>query len=114
MLKGRGFLQPGVVVIHGVALGETDLKEMKDHGVGLVWSPRSNVELYGATANVAAAKRLGVRMALAPDWSPTGSSGMLDELRYASVWNYHTEPKDRLFSDSELVQMATSAAAELA
>jgi len=114
MLKARGFLQPGVVVIHGVALGEADLKEMKDHGVGLVWSLRSNVELYGATANVAAAKRLGVKMALAPDWSPTGSSGMLDELRYVGVWTYKTKPDEQLFSDSELVQMATNVAAELA
>lgn len=114
MLKGRGFLQRGVVVIHGVALSESDFKDMKDNGVGLVWSPRSNIELHGATANAAAAKRVGVRIALAPDWSPTGSSGMLDELRYAGVWNYHTDPKDQLFSDSELVQMATSVAAELA
>jgi len=114
MLKGRGFLQPGVVVIHGVALKEADLKEMKDHGVGLVWSPRSNMELYGETANVAAAKRLGVKMALAPDWSPTGSSGMLEELEAAALWNYRTDPKQQLFSDKELVQMATSGAAELA
>jgi 5-methylthioadenosine/S-adenosylhomocysteine deaminase len=114
MLKGRGFLQRGVVVIHGVALSEADFNDMKKNGVGLVWSPRSNVELYGATANVAAAKRLGVKMALAPDWSPTGSSGMLDELRYAGIWNYKANPKDEVFSDSDLVKMATSAAAELA
>jgi len=114
MLKGRGFLHSGVVVIHGVALGEADLKEMKDNSMGLVWSPRSNVELYDATANVVAAKRLGIKMALAPDWSPTGSSGMLDELRYAAVWNYRSKQEDQLFQESELVQMATGVAAELA
>ena len=114
MLKGRGFLRPGVVVIHGVALSEADLREMKDHGVGFVWSPRSNIELYGATANVAFVKQLGMEMAIAPDWSPTGSDGMLEELQYASIWSYKTKANDQLFSSSELVQMATSNAADLA
>jgi 5-methylthioadenosine/S-adenosylhomocysteine deaminase len=112
MLKARGLLLPGVVLIHAVAMGEPELKEMKEHGVGLVWSLRSNLELYGGTANVAVAKRLGVKMALAPDWSPTGSSGMLEELRYDAIWN-DANP-NRIFSDNELIQMATSSAADLA
>lgn len=114
VLRGRGLLQPGVVVIHGVALSEADLREMKDHSLGFVWSPRSNIELYGSTANVALVKQLGIKIAIAPDWSPTGSSGMLDELRYASIWDYKTKATDELFSSSELIQMATSSAAELA
>ena len=71
MLKGRGLLRPGVSLIHGVAITPERFREMAANGVGLIWSPRSNVELYGDTANVAAAKAAGVKMALAPDWSPT-------------------------------------------
>ena len=76
MLKGRGLLRPGVSLIHGVAITPEGFAEMAAAGVGLIWSPRSNVELYGDTANVAAAKAAGVQIALAPDWSPTGSDGL--------------------------------------
>ena len=86
ILKARGLLLSGVSLIHGVALHSEQFEEMARLGVGLVWSPRSNFELYGATADVAAAKRAGVTIALAPDWSPTGSDGLLQELSYASTW----------------------------
>ena len=111
MLKGRGLLRPGVSLIHGVAITPEGFTEMAAKGVGLVWSPRSNVELYGDTANVAAAKAAGVHIALAPDWSPTGSVGLLGELNYACMWNQaQVSPP---FTEKDLVLMATTNAAEL-
>jgi hypothetical protein len=111
ILKARGLLLPGVTLIHGVALHEEQFGEMAKLGVGLVWSPRSNFELYGATADVAAAKRAGVRIAIAPDWSPTGSDGMLEELAYAAALEASLPAP--VFSDAELVRMATSVPAAL-
>jgi 5-methylthioadenosine/S-adenosylhomocysteine deaminase len=111
ILKARGLLLPGVTLIHGVALHEAQFDEMARLGVGLVWSPRSNFELYGATADVAAAKRAGVRIAIAPDWSPTGSDGMLEELAYAGA--LEASLPSPVFSDAELVRMATSVPAGL-
>jgi len=105
MLKGRGLLLPGVSLIHGVALKPENFAEMKSAGVGFVWSPRSNIELYGGTANIAAALQNGVTTALAPDWSPTGSDGVLGELQYAATWNAaQTTP---LLTDHQLFDMAT-------
>jgi len=112
MLQARGLLVPGVSIIHGVALSPANFAEMAKTGVGLVWSPRSNFELYGSTADVAAAKAAGVKMAIAPDWSPTGSDGMLQELKYAAVWNATQSPAP--FTDRELFEMATANAAQLA
>jgi hypothetical protein len=112
MLKARGLLVPGVSIIHGVALSPANFADMAKAGVGLVWSPRSNFELYGSTADVAAAKAAGVEMAIAPDWSPTGSDGMLQELKYAAVWNATQSPPP--FTDRELFEMATANAAQLA
>jgi 5-methylthioadenosine/S-adenosylhomocysteine deaminase len=111
ILKARGLLLPGVTLIHGVALHEEQFAEMARLGVGLVWSPRSNFELYGATADVAAARRMGVRIALAPDWSPTGSDGMLEELSYAAA--LEASLPTPVFSDEELVRMATAVPAAL-
>jgi hypothetical protein len=85
---------------------------MAHNGVGLIWSPRSNISLYGVTANVAEAKAAGVTMAIAPDWSPSGSNGMSEELRYAWEWIQHQRAP--LFSAEELVAMATSKPAQLA
>ncbi len=111
-LQGRGLLKPGVSLIHATALAPQNFAAMAKAGVGLIWSPRSNIELYGDTTNVAAAKAANVVMALAPDWSPTGSVGLLGELNYASVWN-QTQPAS-IFSDRELVSMATANPAMLA
>lgn len=49
MLKSRGLLIPGVSIIHGVALQRNGFDEMANASVGFVWSPRSNLELYGDT-----------------------------------------------------------------
>jgi cytosine/adenosine deaminase-related metal-dependent hydrolase len=84
---------------------------MAAHNVNLIWSPRSNLELYGSTADVAAAKNAHVKIALSPDWSPTGSDGLLAELNYAAAWNDTQTP--HLFTDRELVAMATSTPADL-
>ena len=111
MLKARGLLLPGVALIHGVALKPANFTEMASHDVGLIWSPRSNLELYGSTADVAAAKSAKVRIALAPDWSPTGSDGLLAELNYAAAWNEAQTPQP--FTDRELVEMATAIPAQL-
>jgi hypothetical protein len=112
MLVAHGFLRPGVSVVHGVALSAPQFQEMAAHGVGLVWSPRSNFELYGSTADVSSAKKSGVVIALAPDWSPSGSSGMLEELKYASAWNARQHPK--VFEDADFLKMATIYPAQLA
>jgi 5-methylthioadenosine/S-adenosylhomocysteine deaminase len=90
----------GLNIIHGTALRDADFVAMKKSNVGLIWSPRSNDELYGATTNMLSARIAGVDVAIAPDWSPSGSAGMLQELGYASR-RYDT------FSSSDLVDMAT-------
>lgn len=112
MFVAQGFLRPGVSIIHGVALATPQFQDMAAHGVGLIWSPRSNFELYGTTTDVAAAKSAGVIMAISPDWSPSGSSGMLEELKYAEAWNARQNP--RVFEDADLVKMATIYPSQLA
>lgn len=111
-LRDQGLLTSKGVVIHGTALRAGDFALMAATGTALVWSPRSNVELYGQTTDVAAARAAGVEIALAPDWSPTGSASLLAELSYAAQWN--EEQLSGLFSDRELVEMATAVPAHIA
>jgi 5-methylthioadenosine/S-adenosylhomocysteine deaminase len=111
-LKGAGLLGPHTAIIHGVALGADQFKEMASKGAALVWSPRSNFELYGFTADIANAKKENVTIALAPDWSPTGSTNSLAELRYAKQVSH--EKLGDIFSDQELFEMSTSTPARIA
>jgi 5-methylthioadenosine/S-adenosylhomocysteine deaminase len=111
-LKGTGLLGAHTAIIHGVALGPDQFKEMATSGTALVWSPRSNFELYGFTADVVSARKANVSIALAPDWSPTGSPNSLAELRYAKQVN--REKLADYFSDKDLFEMSTSIPARIA
>jgi hypothetical protein len=111
IFKQLGFMRQGVSIIHGVAIPAAGFAEMAKAGVGFVWSPHSNIELYGETADAAAAREAGVTMAIAPDWSPTGSVGTLDELQYAAIWNNTQTPVP--FTDRELVAMAAENPAKM-
>ncbi|MBI2750077.1 MAG: amidohydrolase family protein [Burkholderiales bacterium] len=109
-IKDSNLLGPELIAIHGVGLTQPQLLEMAAVGAKLVWSPLSNFMLYGQTANVAAAKRAGLSISLAPDWAPSGSKSSLGELKVADLVNKHA--LKNLFSDRELVDMVTRKPAE--
>lgn len=83
-LVNAGLLGPATVIIHGTALEEPELRQMADAGASLVWSPQSNLRLYGATTNVALALSLGIGVGLGADWLPSGSLSLLDEVQVAA------------------------------
>lgn len=111
-LEKLGWLTARTAVIHGVALTRADFAKMRAAGSTLVWSPRSNMELYKETANVADAAAEKVNIALAPDWSPTGSTNMLAELKFAKQVN--DSQFKSLFTAKQLFEMATMVPARTA
>jgi cytosine/adenosine deaminase-related metal-dependent hydrolase len=106
---GTWALTDSLTGIHSAALEREDFDVLAEHGCSIVWSPFSNLLLYGGTADVAAARAAGVRLTLGPDWSPSGSKSLLGELKVARAWS---DRNGGLFSDRELVRMATRNAAE--
>ena len=96
--------------IHSAALREAELELLRVGGAAIVWSPTSNLLLYGTTADVATAKAKGLRIGLGPDWSPSGSKNLLGELKTARLYSRHN---GNLFSDEDLVALATRDAAEI-
>lgn len=100
-------IRPSLAGIHCVALTRTDFDFMAEHGASMVWSPLSNLLLYGKTADVAEAKRAGVRIGIGSDWAPSGSKNLLAELKVARAH----DPGADVFSDRELVALATRNAA---
>lgn len=107
-----GLLGPQTVIVHGTALGQTELDIVKASGASLVWSPRSNMELYGETTAIAGVLDRGIDVALAPDWSVTGSNTLLDELRYAAAYSA-AHLRGRLTARM-LIDMVTEAPARIA
>lgn len=69
-------LHANVAVLHGIGLDRSQLAELARRKVSLVWSPRSNLALYGKTLDLAAATELGINLALGTDWLPSGSMTM--------------------------------------
>jgi len=112
ILEAHGLLGPHTALIHSVGLSPSQLARVHRAGASIVWSPRSNFELYGATANVAAAFREGVTISLAPDWSPTGSDNMWEEIQYA--WDVSGQKLGGLFTSHQLVEMASGIPARVA
>lgn len=96
--------------VHGIALNPEDLSLMATAGTSLVWSPRSNVSLYGDTALIPVAKRAGVNLALGTDWLISGSMNMLRELKCADELN--TGYFGSALTDQELWRTATAGGAD--
>jgi len=69
--------------INCVALKADDFDVLASRGASMVWSPLSNLLLYGQTADVAAAKKAGIKIGIGPDWAPSGSKNLLGELKVA-------------------------------
>ncbi|RKG60846.1 DUF4215 domain-containing protein [Corallococcus sp. AB011P] len=107
---GGNVLFPRSSIIHGVGLTAREISEMAAHGTGLVWSPRSNISLYGDTAMVTAYKRLGVSISLGTDWIRSGSMNLLRELACADHLN--TTRYAKTFTDEDLWRMVTANAAD--
>jgi 5-methylthioadenosine/S-adenosylhomocysteine deaminase len=104
LLEAVDVVKPQLVAIHGGALNADDFAVMKAGNSSLVWSPFSNLWLYGATADVKTAHAIGVRLCLGSDWGPSGTRNVLWELKVADLWN----KAQSVFTDEELVRMLTS------
>ncbi|MQA75627.1 MAG: amidohydrolase family protein [Solirubrobacterales bacterium] len=82
-LVGLDALTASTVVIHGTALSEDQLADLADAEAKLVWSPQSNLRLYGETTKAGAALARDVTVGLGADWLPSGSTSLLAEVKVA-------------------------------
>lgn len=115
LLKEFQLLQPSLVGIHSLGLHAEDLNALAAAGAKVVWSPFSNLLLYGQTLDLKALRASGVTFSLGCDWSPSGSTNLLQELKVAQfVARQQAAPGEPpLFSDEELVRAVTSEAARV-
>lgn len=110
-LVSKNLLTQATVIVHGTALLDGQHMQAGDARAKIVWSPRSNVLLYGDTTDVRAALMRGVLVSIAPDWTPSGAPDILQELRFAR--NVARNRWPGLLSDRKLVEMVTTDAARV-
>jgi 5-methylthioadenosine/S-adenosylhomocysteine deaminase len=109
-LENLDLLQASLVGIHSLGLASADLREMGSHGCRIVWSPFSNLLLYGRTMDPAWLRDCGAPFSIGCDWSPTGSKNLLEELKVArQVCRDHGDP----LSSEDLVRAVTADAARV-
>ena len=102
-------IQRQTAIIHGIAVTAEDVAQFRTQKAALVWSPRSNISLYGNTAPAVMYDQLGVQIALGTDWLPSGSMNLQRELKCADELN--DKHFDKHFSNKQLWQMVTANAA---
>lgn len=116
LVRLLGLNQKNVNFVHGVGIDKKYFPEMAKKGMGLVWSLYSNLLLYGETLDIYEAKKAGITMSLGSDWLPTGTRGILEEVKLAAAYvdkdPYGTGLK-KVFTDEELFLMLTENPAKL-
>jgi cytosine/adenosine deaminase-related metal-dependent hydrolase len=103
-------VEPSLSGIHCVALKRADFDVLADRGASMVWSPFSNLLLYGDTADLSAAVAAGVSIGIGSDWAPSGSKNLLAELKVALL---ESQRRGWSLSARDLVALATSSAAKI-
>ena len=85
ILQRNGLLGQNLVAIHSVGLERADFAKLKAGGAKVVWSPFSNLLLYGKTLDVGGLIASGTGFSLGSDWTPSGSRNILFEMKVASL-----------------------------
>ncbi|MCB0412970.1 MAG: amidohydrolase family protein [Bdellovibrionales bacterium] len=109
-LRSMGWVQKNFILIHALGLTKEDLRYVAKKGAHIVWSPFSNLLLYGETLDMKAVKESGVNVSIGPDWSLTGSKNVFDEVKFAKKYLDKFYPG--LYTEKELVNMITVNAAK--
>ena len=102
-------IEPNTAIIHAIALTANDTNLLHPEQTRVIWSPRSNIVLYGNTAQATVLDTLGVPLALGTDWVASGSMNILRELACADELN--TKHYNKHFTDADLWKMVTTNAA---
>ncbi|CAJ2502834.1 Uu.00g102280.m01.CDS01 [Anthostomella pinea] len=105
-------IAPNLAIIHALGLSTADFDLVAARDAQVVWSPRSNVFLYGKTLNVTYLLEAGITVALGTDWLPSGSATMGREAVCAA--SFTEESYGMTLEPKTLWEMMTLNAAKVA
>jgi cytosine/adenosine deaminase-related metal-dependent hydrolase len=111
LLDDNGLIGANLIGIHCAGLKREDFQKHAAIGAKVVWSPLSNLLLYGKTLDVKALAESGVAFSLGSDWTPSGSRNVLQELKVAHLT---AEASGAHISAQSLAESVTKVAARSA
>lgn len=80
-IAGLGYLQPGVLIVHGVHLGDTALATLRDARAWLVTCPRSNIWVGAGPPRLSRMYAMGIQVAVGTDsLASVATLNLFDEL----------------------------------
>lgn len=82
LLNGSGMPYGTAYFIHGTALTTAQIDEAHAAGAFFIWSPSSNMILYGDTVDIGHLVEIGAVVGMGPDWTVSGERNMLAEMRF--------------------------------
>jgi cytosine/adenosine deaminase-related metal-dependent hydrolase len=101
-----GCLEPTFIGIHCNSIAGTEWQRWDKTKAGaIVWSPFSNLWLYGSTTDIGAARKQGVSICLGSDWGPSGTKNVQGEVKVAKLVS---QALGLGLTDRELVAMLTT------
>lgn len=104
-LKAKNLLAANTVMIHGVALKESEIKEIAHAGASVCWCPTSNENLIGKHLNIKSCLENKVNVVIGTDSTLSGSINLFAEMKFSKE-NF-PEVKSR-----DILQMVTANAAK--
>jgi len=101
-----GCLQHTFIGIHCNAIDATGWTRWSNTRAGaVVWSPFSNLWLYGTTTDIKAARAQNVAVCIGSDWGPSGTKNVQGEIKVAKLVS---QQRNLGLSDRDLVNMVTT------
>ncbi|MCP4074016.1 MAG: amidohydrolase family protein [Hyphomicrobiales bacterium] len=103
--------QSSMALIHGCGINPRDpghIQFLRERNISIIWSPVSNLMLYGDTIDVETLLDAGINVALGSDWSPSGSKHVWDEAKFARCY---FDAIGSSVPDEQIFQMVTTNAA---
>ena len=97
-----------LVLAHGSGIDVRDSRHiafLRERGISIVWSPVSNLLLYGDTLDVDTLLAEGINVALGSDWAPSGSKHVWDEAKFA---RRYIDAIGSSVGDEQIFQMVTT------
>jgi cytosine/adenosine deaminase-related metal-dependent hydrolase len=112
-VEPTGCVDQRLVVVHGCGLDREDYRlwrsivapRARDTTGAVVWSPFSNLWLYGRTLDVPMVQSERMGVCLGTDWGPSGTKNLLGELKVARLW---ADAQGWALDDHALVRMVTA------
>lgn len=101
-----GCLEATFIGIHCNSIAGADWQRWDKTKAGaLVWSPFSNLWLYGSTTDIASARKQAVSVCIGSDWGPSGTKNIQGEIKVAKLVSQQLSLG---LTDRQLVAMLTT------